>query len=175
MTRDEVKKVVMVVVSLFPNWHPSDLTFTVNAWASVLDGFSYSQISAALKAFVLTDTSGFAPSVGQLVGLADRIGNGEELNEMQAWSLVSKALRRSTYYAESEFDKLPAPVQKAVGSPEVLRAWGQSDMKSVETVIQSNFQRTYRQVLNDETEERKIPGNVRALLAQTGEKMIETK
>lgn len=175
MTRDETKKIIMVITSLYPNWHPTDMSLTVDAWTSVLDGFSYQQISVALKAFVLTDTSGFAPSVGKLIGILDRVGNNQELSEMEAWALVSKALRNGYYGAESEFDKLPPVVQKAVGSPSQLRNWSQTDSGSVENVIQSNFMRTYRQVLLRNSESRKMPDDVRALLEQTCSNMIESK
>jgi len=175
MTREETKKIVMVIASTYPNWHPMDMSFTVDAWTSMLDGFSYQQISTALKAFILTDTSGFAPSVGQLIGLLDRVGNNQELSEMEAWSLVSDALRRSTYYAESEFEKLPDVVQKAVGSPSILRNWAQTDTQSVENVIQSNFMRTYRTELARSRELRKMPDDVGALLEQVSCTMIGGK
>lgn len=175
MTRDETKKIVMIIASTYPNWHPADMSFTVDVWASVLESFSYQQISAALKAFILSDTSGFAPSVGQLIGLLDKVGNGQELSEMEAWSLVSNALRRSTYYAELEFEKLPEIVKKAVGSPSMLRNWAQTDMQSVENVVQSNFMRTYRQELAKSREMRKIPQNIRAILEQSESVLIEDK
>lgn len=175
MTREETKKIVMVIASTYPNWHPSDMSFTVDAWASTLESFTYQQISAALKAFILSDASGFAPSVGQLIGLLDRVGNSQELSELEAWSLVSNALRRSTYYAESEFEKLPETVQRAVGSPSMLRNWAQTDMQSVENVIQSNFMRTYRQVLAKNREMRKIPQGIRAALEQSDIGLIEDK
>ena len=172
MTREEVKKIIMVVSSTYPNWHPSDMTLTVDAWTLMLEDFSYNQVAAALKAFVLSDASGFAPSVGQLVGMMDRLGNVGELSEMAAWSLVSKALRRSLYYADEEYAKLPDVVQKAVGSPEMLRSWAETDMKSIENVVQSNFMRTYRQELTRSRELRKIPANVRALLENCGHKPL---
>lgn len=175
MTREETKKIVMVIASTYPNWHPSDMSFTVDAWALMLESFTYQQISAALKAFILSDTSGFAPSVGQLIGLLDRVGNSQELSELEAWLLVSNALRRSTYYAESEFEKLPEAVQRAVGSPSMLRNWAQTDMQSVENVIQSNFMRTYRQVLAKNRDMRKIPQSIRATLEQSDIGLIEDK
>ena len=143
MMRDETKKIVMIIASTYPNWHPADMSFTVDAWASMLESFSYQQISAALKAFILSDTSGFAPSVGQLIGLLDKVGNGQELSEMEAWSL--------------------------------LRNWAQTDMQSVENVIQSNFMRTYRQELAKSREMRKIPQNIRALLERPEGVLIEDK
>ena len=36
MTRDEVKEIVMVIYSTYPNWKPDDLKFTVNAWYLML-------------------------------------------------------------------------------------------------------------------------------------------
>ena len=175
MTRDETKKIVMIIASTYPNWHPSDMSFTVDAWTLMLESFTYQQIAAALKAFVLSDTSGFAPSVGQLIGLLDRVGSSQEPSEMEAWSLVSNALRRSTYYAESEFEKLPEIVQKAVGSPSMLRNWAQTDMQSVENVIQSNFMRTYRQEIARSREKRKIPQGVLEALDQSNNRLIENK
>ena len=173
MTRDEAKKIVMVIASTYPNWHPLDMSFTVDTWASMLESFTYREISEALKAFVLSDTSGFAPAPGQLIGLLDRVTNNQELNEMEAWLLVSKALRNGYYGAEQEFERLPPIVQKAVGSPSQLRNWSQTDSDSVENVIQSNFMRTYRQELAKDREMRKIPQGIRSTLEQSKGAFIE--
>ena len=78
MTRDEAKKIVMVIASTYPNWHPLDMSFTVDAWASMLESYTYQEIGAALKAFIVSDTSGFAPTPGQVIGLLDRVTNRQE-------------------------------------------------------------------------------------------------
>lgn len=169
MLRDEVKKVIMVITATYPNWRPADMSFTVDAWAAMLSDFTYQQISAALKAFVVSDSTGFAPSVGQLVNMVDKLENAEgELSEMEAWSMVSVALRNSGYHAEEEFEKLPPLVQKAVGAPSQLRIWG-TDPDYNESVTASNFMRTYRTVATRETEFRKIPESVRALITGSGD------
>lgn len=175
MTRDEAKKIVMVIASTYPNWHPLDMSFTVDAWASMLESYTYQEIGEALKAFIVSDTSGFAPTPGQVIGLLDRVTNRQELNEMEAWMLVSKALRNGYYGAEQEFEKLPPLVQKAVGAPSQLRNWSQTDSESVENVIQSNFMRTYRQELAKSREMRKIPQETRSALKQSQNMMIEGK
>lgn len=175
MTRDEAKRIVAVITAAYPNWHPENLSLTVDTWAFALESFTYQQISTALKAFILSDTSGFAPSIGQLTGLLDRLGNAPELSEMEAWGLVSNALRRSTYHAEAEFENLPEMVQQVVGSPAILRSWAQTDIQSVENVIQSNFMRTYRQELAKSREMRKIPSGVRAALGAAETSLIEEK
>lgn len=175
MDRAEAKKLLMVIDATYPNFKPENLAVAVDTWAMMLEDFTYQEIALALKAYVLTDNSGFAPSIGQLVSKARSVTATDELNEMQAWALVSKALRRSTYYAEEEFAKLPPIVQKTVGDPSQLRNWAQTDVDSIENVIQSNFMRTYRSVLKREQEMDKLPAEFRQAIEQKGLVGIEAK
>ena len=175
MTREEVKRIIQIMCATYPNYHPSNLTDTVDAWHLMLEDYSYNEIAVALKAYITSDTSGFAPSVGQIIGKLKFISAPEELTEMQAWSLVSKALRTGYYGAEEEFAKLPQEVQKAVGNPSNLRQWSQTDAESVENVIQSNFLRTYRSVLQREREMQKMPSDVLALMQKNDMAMLTQK
>ena len=94
---------------------------------------------------------------------------------MAAWGLVSTALRNGNYGAEQEFEKLPSTVKKAVGSPDNLRHWAQSDSKSIETVIQSNFIRTYEAEKKKKNEAAKTPPDVRALIDKiSNQKLLES-
>ena len=173
MTREEAKKIIMVMCTTYPNYHPDNLSDTVDVWTMMLEDFTYQEISLALKAYILTDTSGFAPSVGALVA---KVRKTNELNELEAWSMVSKALKNGTYGAEEEFAKLPPIVQKAVGAPSNLRQWAQTDADSVENVIQSNFIKTYRSAVKREQELQALPQNIRnALSDATGRLSIEQK
>lgn len=161
MTREETKKILMIIDATYPNYRPADITFAIDTWTTFLSSYSYSDVENALKAFVLTDTSGFAPSIGQLISMIDLKAGMKELTEMQAWSLVRKALCNGTYGAEEEFDKLPETVQRAVGNPDNLRGWAQMDIKSVENVAQSNFLRAYRAELKKIKLVRKMPDNLK--------------
>lgn len=151
----------------YPNYKPSNLSETVDVWNMMLNEYDYSQISTALKAYVHSDTSGFAPSIGQLINKLHEVQSPQELNEMEAWLLVGKALRNGTYGAIEEFNKLPPLVQKAVGSPDNLRNWAQTDSESIENVVQSNFMRTYRTVVNRAKEYQKMPKDIQALIKST--------
>ena len=164
MTRDETVKIIRIMCDCYPNYKPSNLSETVDVWNMMLEEYSYSQISIALKTYVHSDTSGFAPSIGQLINKLHEVQSPQELNEMEAWLLVSKALRNGTYGAVEEFNKLPPLVQKAVGSPDNLRNWAQTDSESIENVVQSNFIKTYRAVVNRENEIKKMPADVRTLI-----------
>jgi len=175
MTRDETKRIIQIMCATYPNYHPSNLTDTVDAWHLMLSEYSYNEIAVALKAYITSDTSGFAPSVGQVLGKLKFIAAPEEMTEMEAWSLVSKALRNGYYGAEDEFEKLPPMVQKAVGNPSNLRQWSQTDAESVENVIQSNFLRTYRSVVKREAEIQRLPGDIQALIQKNDMAMLTQK
>lgn len=177
MTREETKKILMIIQTSYPNWHPADLSFTVDTWTIMLEGYEYTEVSAALKAYILADTSGFAPSIGQLVdkihSLRERTREGEVLGELEAWSLVYKAICNSNYHAGEEFAKLPPVVQRAVGSPENLKEWAQMDTDTVQSVEQSHFVRGYRSALEQEQQDAKLPQEVKAMLEQRAAALLE--
>jgi hypothetical protein len=183
MTEKEVKQLLAMTQAVYPNYNPPSREAAVNAWLMCLSEYDNNVVMAAFKAYITTDTSGFAPSIGQLLDKLHAIQNPQELNEMEAWSLVSKALRNGYYGAVEEFNNLPPLVQKAVGSPDNLRNWSQTDTNSIENVVQSNFIKTYRAVVDRENEIKKMPADVRTLIedvnktsysAQIGAKNRET-
>lgn len=177
MTRDEIKQLLMRIQTVYPNWKPqTDLRFVVETWNEYLFDYSYEQMLLALKAFIATDTSGFAPNIGQLIEKARMISCPEEMNEMEAWALVSKALRNGYYGAEEEFEKLPPLIQKAVGQPSQLRQWAQTESNSIENVVQSNFLRTYRSVVNRSNEVARMPVEIRKMIEDINPRpMIENQ
>lgn len=174
VTRDETKQILMRISSVYPNWKPqADLKFVVETWWEYLEEYSYEQIKVALKAYIATDTSGFAPSIGQLIEKMHTISRPQELSEMEAWELVSRALRNGYYGAEEEFEKLPPLVKKTVGSPSQLRNWSQTDSDSVENVIQSNFMRNYRTVVSREKEYQRLPSDMQRLVSEVNLRLEE--
>lgn len=165
MTRNETKEVVMAIYNLFPNWKPSDLSFTVDTWNVFLAEYDKKEVQVALATYVKSNTSGFAPSVGQLIQLLPSVIKKEEslLNEAEAWSLVRKAIRKSGYYAEEEYQKLPEAIKKAIGSPSNLRVLACNEDYN-EEVESSNFKRVYRTVLAREKEIQRMPKQVQDLI-----------
>lgn len=165
MTREETVKIIRIMVDSYPNYKPNDISETVDVWQMMLEEYSYQEVSIALKAYILSDNSGFAPSVGQLVDKMQSVQQPQELNEMEAWSLVSKVIRNSGYNSVEEFAKLPPIVQKAVGLPSQLRTWA-LDENYNEEVVSSNFIKCYRAELARERELQKMPKAVRDMIAK---------
>lgn len=178
MTRDETIKILMVIQAAYPNYKPQDKTVAVNVWSEMLADIPYEQVSMAVKAYIQSDKNGFAPSIGEVREKVKSIfAEEDELNETAAWSLVLKAIRRSTYYSDEEFAKLPPVIQRAVASPRQLREWAtleDVDGKTI-TVIQSNFQRTFRAEQQREREQNKLSPDVLKLMRPLNNPQIEDK
>lgn len=153
MTKGECGKILTVMAYTFPNFRPEDPDGIAAVWADILSGYDYTTINAALKAYILTDTTGFAPTIGQLIA---RVNSHDEMEDMKAWAMVRKALRNGIYGAEEEYAKLPPAVQDAVGDKSSIEAWATLPSEEIETVIQSQFLRSYRSVKVKREERMKI-------------------
>lgn len=167
MTREQVGKLLMTIQAYYPNYNPPDKEITLNAWYIMLAEYPEELVLQALRACIATNTSGFAPDVGQIMSKIQTISQPQELDGMAAWGLVSKALRNGTYGAVEEFNKLPPLVKQAVGMPDNLKNWATSDYQTIETVIQSNFLRTYETIVKRANEINRMPDNIKSLIEKT--------
>lgn len=158
---------------LYPNWKPSgDLKFVVSVWEEYLKDYTYEQIFMALKGFVATDRNGFAPSVGQLIESLDNINNPVVMNEQQAWDLVLRAIKNGLYGAEEEFARLPCDIQQAVGSAKTIRQWALLDNETSKNVAKTNFINTYKRVIENDKEMRKLPTGLKTLIEDNMPKSV---
>ena len=163
MTREDIQDLLAMIQGAYPNFNPANKTATINAWTMALEDCSKNQIALAFKAYLRTNNSGFAPSPGQLIEQLQTIAQPMQMNELEAWALVSKAVRNSAYNSESEFNKLPELVQKALGSSAQLRIWAM-DEEYNESVNSSNFMRAYRTLLEREKQISKMPEQLKTIM-----------
>ena len=167
MTEKQVGELLMTIQAYYPNYNPPDKKITLNAWHIMLAEYPEELVLQALRACIATNTSGFAPDVGQIMSKIQTISQPQELDGMAAWGLVSKALRNGTYGAVEEFNKLPPLVRQAVGMPDNLKNWATADYQTVETVIQSNFLKTYEVVIKRANEINRMPDDIKTLIENT--------
>ena len=177
MTREQFKVLVKAMKAVYtnPGFIPDQDAFDV--WYSMLKDLDYAIASRAVQMHLQTEES--PPTVAGIRKQSVKLKADEtdDLNETAAWSLVLKAIRRSTYYSEEEFAKLPATVQRAVASPKQLREWamlGDVDGKTL-TVIQSNFQRAFRAEQQRERERSKLSPDVLKLMKPMNNPQIKDK
>lgn len=157
MKREEWAVLVKAMKAVYtsPSFLPDQYAF--DTWYGLLKDLDYKLLSLGLKKYMQTEWK--EPSIAALRKCANSIASqSTELNETEAWEKVSKAIRNSGYHAEEEFARLPELIQKAVSSPGQLREWALSENVDGTwwSVIQSNFQRTYRAEVQREQERRKL-------------------
>ena len=164
------------IKTYFPRDNVLPTENAMRLWYEELKDIPYQAAYIALRKYVSTNK--FAPTIADIREHASELEtkNEEELNETAAWALVLKAMRRAAYYAEEEFEKLPAVVKRAVFSPGQLREWAileDIDGKTM-TVIQANFQRTFRNEMRIEKEKEKLSPDVLKLYSKNDSKKVET-
>lgn len=181
MTRQEIAKMFYMIKAAYPNtfgeYGQTEINNYIDAWCMVFADIPADQAYAGLKTYLSTETKGFPPSPGQIMDCVHKLNPDKIPNEMEAWSLVDKAVRNSNYNAEEEFEKLPQIVRRAIRNPARLREWAQMDEADYQTVEQSNFLRTYRAEVERERTTMRIPHDIRPQLEMIPdpERRIETK
>ena len=179
MTREETIKILSVLRGAYPAFY-RDITkqeaeSTIGLWMSMFEEEPYELVGAAVKAFISGDGKGFPPAIGQIKERIRQITQPEEMTEQEAWSFVSKAISNSIYGSEEEFAKLPPEVQAVVHDPGQLRQWARSPADSVETVIASNFMRSFRAKQKASKEYMALPTSVKNLMIAAGYKSDPTE
>ena len=172
MTREDTIKILSVLRGAYPAFY-RDITkqeaeSTIALWESMFDEEPYELVGAAVKAFIAGDGKGFPPAIGQIKERIRQITTPEDMTEQEAWAMVSKALRNSTYGSMEEFAKLPPEVQAVVHDPGQLKQWAMSPADEVETVIASNFMRSFRAKQKASKEYMALPTSVKQLMIAAG-------
>lgn len=170
MTKAEAAKVMAVLQVNYPenfrNKSDEVIKATVDLWSRAFADEPYQLVSAAVMAHMVSDTNRFMPPIGVIKAKIAELMKPDEMTEQEAWGLVAKALRNSIYGADEEFAKLPPAVQRAVGGASQLRDWAMMDTETVQSVVASNFQRSYRVTSQRERDWEKLPQGLKNYLAE---------
>ena len=167
MTRQETGIIMDILTTAYPAFYNGrnapDMRMTVNLWAEMFAEDDVKIVAAAVKALIATDDKGFPPHIGAVKGRIRQISNPDEMTEQEAWTLISNALRNSSYNAEEEFSKLPPIIQDVVHAPQQLREWARMDEATVQSVVASNLQRSFRAKAQSRRDFEALPKDVQAL------------
>lgn len=193
MTREETLTVMGVLKAAYPGYYKDmgrrDAEGVVSLWEAMFADTPAQIVAAAVKAHIATDTKGFPPHIGAIKSAIVKITKPPELemSEMEAWNLVRRAIHGASMEdwsrrfrngvldprpsAVVNFDALPEVIQRIVGQPERLAEWEKLDSDEIDTVIQSNFMRSFRARTEHEREFLALPTDVRETMKAIGGKM----
>ena len=173
MTKQDTYQVLAVLQAFYPDSFrgctDGAAQMKVTLWQEAFADEPGSAVIAAAKAYASTDTKGFMPTPGQIKEQLRLLQKEDDLSEQDAWDLVLKALRNSSYGAAEEFAKLPEPVKRSVGSQNMLKQWASYDAGDLQFVA-SEFKKSYRQIVADRSNLDKIPSAVKQIAAGGAER-----
>ena len=145
MNKHETGKILSVISEVYPSFRKDrNIQATQDIWLTIFEHTPYELVSRALMAYIATDTKGFPPVPGAINEQIAKFAELDGMTENEAWALVHRALCRGIYNSAEEFEKLPEDIRRIVGDPGQLHQWALLDVHEVNTVIASNFKRSWR-------------------------------
>lgn len=168
MTRQETGIVMNILTTAYPRFYAGkdapDPGRTLSLWAEMFADDDVELVAAAVKALIATDDKGFPPHIGAVKAKMRQITTPGQMSALEAWELVYKAIKRSGYNSKEEFEKLPPAIQRLVGAPSQLKDWALMDAGTVQSVISSNFQKSYQARAKQETEYQALPSDIKQMI-----------
>lgn len=171
MNRNDVIALMAVLKTAYPSYYKQvsrdEALAAINLWSEMFADDDPAIVSAATKALIASRTEGFPPTIGAVKAKMHDIANPDAMTEDEAWRIIAKALRNGIYGSREEFDKLPAELRKIVHDPAQLKEWAKMDEETVQSVVVSNFRRSYRVTATRRKELDMLPQDVRASISST--------
>lgn len=171
MTRQEAIKIMTILKTAYPNFYKDyskeELNAAIDLWATMFVDEHPKIVTEAVKALICTHK--YPPTIADIKEKIATITRPQEMTEMEAWQKVKAAI--SYYNAAENFDKLPPTLKKIVGSPNTLREWAVMDGEVVNSVIQSNFMRSYKIKVAQEKEFTVLPDSTKQLIAGLSQRL----
>lgn len=177
MTLNEATRIITIICMNYPDTQrgmtdDERKTYAKN-WHFFFKDDSYAEVLAAVQKIISSSQERFAPNIGMI---REQMRKNREpmggLSEQEAWELVKRALRNGFYGYKEEFAKLPPTVQRCVGSENMIREWAVMESETLDSVVASNFMRSFRAIRQSAEEEARTPAAMREQLEAFRDKAL---
>ena len=166
MSKEEVRKLLMLAISNFPNMQEKDMKPTAVLWEEILSDMPFEVAKAAL--IRVLSTSKFFPTVADIREAA--VNNaGRQSSWIEAWGEAQRAIRGYGYYRESEGMNSLSPLTRT--TMENI-GWKNFCMSEEEGVLRGQFRMAYETMQTRDNETARLPQGLKDMIGQIGQKMI---
>ncbi len=147
MTKNEIVQIMAIITAAYPRFYEkqteADKVAALRLWYRHYENVDYGTMLQAVDAVISTNK--FPPTIAEINEKLDLLlGGDDEMSELEAWARVSKAIGNSAYNYNREYALLPERIRRVIGDARQLHDWALMDEATVNSVVASNFQRTYR-------------------------------
>lgn len=174
MTREETKMIIKMLEIAYPQHYSKldqdHIVGQINLWSELWKDDNADMIANAVKVIISTDSNPFPPTIGQINSKVHDMFAPKVMTELEAWGYISNAIRNGNYHAREEWENLPEEVQ-ALCSPNDIRDWASMDTSQVQTVVASNWQRSFKVKEKARQEYNRLPNETKSLIESLGTQM----
>lgn len=178
MNKQETAKIMAIIFEAYHFFYKdsddNQIATAINLWTKMFADTPYELVENAVFAHI--SNSEKPPTVAHIKKEIGKLTGSNDMSEAEAVNMIMKATRNSIYNSADEFKKLPPMLQKLVGSPAQLREWATADSQTINTVVSSNLQRSFRVVAEREKELNALPETVKQFMrlqASNNTRLIE--
>lgn len=172
MDRSETLRILAVLKAAYPNFYKDmnrgEGEGIVSLWTEMFSDEPYQLVAAAVKALITSSPNPFPPVIGQVKEKMQQLTKPDVMTEQEAWNRVFVCLNRCGYNYVEEFDRLPQDIKQVVSSPSQLHEWAMMDTPTLQSVVASNFMRSYRARAAANREYMRLPSDVREFVSRLG-------
>lgn len=163
MTPKELSEIMERLERYYKSFYSgADKQQVFSAWYDMFRGDDAAEVKRAVIAYICTNT--YAPTVAGIKGIMAENRMAGQMTEIEAWARIREAINKANgrYEAAEAFTALPPILQKLVYEPKRLREWRVCSDDTLEGVIASNVQRSYRELAKREAVWYAIPEQLQA-------------
>ena len=174
MNKIETASILAILKTAYPAFYKNsdEINDAINLWAMMFQTDSPKIVTEAVKAMIITLK--YPPTIADVKEKIRLITTPDQMTEFEAWGIVYNAISQSSYRAQEEFEKLPQNIKRLIGSPNQLKEWALMESETVNSVIQSNFMRSFKTALKNESDRAMLPESTKQLISGLAERMAIT-
>lgn len=164
MNKQQTAQLITLIKRSYPNSFNNQTEQqtmeTMLVWADLFKDYPFEIVQKALKDYIMSNNSPWAPSPGQLNAIIASYvtDQDDQLNGYQAWDLVLKTMQSSEmhYHPEEAYKSLPEIVRDCIGSYNVLKEWSLTDYNDLK-FIKNNFLQRFKEQKEYKQDRLKLP------------------
>lgn len=151
MNRKEILKMLNILQVSYPNFYKGfskqELEEAVDLYEEMFKDDDSKLVLIALKEVI--NTSEYPPTIATIKNKMFNLTHKDNISNDKLWDALVKAISRSNYYAEEEFDKLPELVKKYVRSPYQLQEMASMNSDVIHSVVKGQFMKQIEKIKED--------------------------
>jgi len=143
MNKEEFIKVMTATAKIYDRELDQE---TLEIWLSFFKEDNIENFKNAVNEYIRT--SNRFPTIADIKNIIFK-NTHTQIDNNQLWEALVKAISRSNYYADEEFDKLPELVKQYVRNPRQLQEMASMESDIIHSVVKGQFMKQIEKIKED--------------------------